>query len=174
MSDGTPTPEFSHVIDRRQITASPVELTADETQRAALAQRFGLVSIDALSANVTLELDGEVVKASGTLQADVVQSCAISGEDLPVHIREEIAFNFVPECEIVSEEEIELEEEELDEIPYVGTSFDLGEAVAQSLALAIDPYATGPDADRMREEHDLTEKAPQGPLQEALAKLKRD
>jgi uncharacterized metal-binding protein YceD (DUF177 family) len=162
------------MIDRRQITASPVELTADEAQRANLAQRFGLVAINALSASVTLLLEGEVVKAKGTLQANVVQSCAISGEDLPVAIREEIAFDFVPENEITGEEEIELEEEELDQIPYSGTAFDLGEAVAQSLALAIDPYATGPDAERMREEHDLEEKGPQGPLQEALAKLKRD
>lgn len=174
MTEATPTPEFSRMIDRRQITSAPVELTADETQRAALARRFNLVAIDTLSASVTLDVHGEVVTANGTLQADVVQSCAISGEDLPVQIREEIAFHFVPESEIASEEEIELEEEELDEIPYSGTSFDLGEAVAQSLALAIDPYATGPDAERTREEHDLSEKGPQGPLQEALSKLKRD
>lgn len=169
-----PAPEFSKMIDRRQITAAPVELVADENQRAALAQRFGLVAIYALSASISLELDGEVVKASGTMQADIVQSCAISGEDLPVQIREGIAFHFVPERAQSSEEEVELEEEELDEIPYSGTAFDLGEAVSQSLALAIDPYATGPDADRMREEHDLNEKGPQGPLQEALAKLKRE
>jgi uncharacterized metal-binding protein YceD (DUF177 family) len=167
-------PEFSKIIDRRQISASPVELSADETQRKGLARRFGLVAIDTLSASVALELDGEVVKASGTMRADVVQSCAISGEDLPVEICEQIAFNFVHESAMSTAEEVELEEEQLDEIPYAGTSFDLGEAVAQSLALAIDPYATGPDADRMREEHDLTEKGPQGPLQEALAKLKRD
>ncbi len=169
-----PAPEFSRMIDRRQITASPVELSADEHQRAALARRFGVVAIDALSASIALEPDGEVVKASGTLQADVVQSCAISGEDLPVQIREEITIRFVPERTVSTEEEVELEAEELDEISYSGTAFDLGEAVAQSLALAIDPYATGPDAERMREEHDLTEKGPQGPLQEALAKLKRD
>ena len=169
-----PTPEFSKMIDRRHISAPPVELSADENQRAALAARFGLVAIDALSASISLELDGEVVKASGTMQAEIVQSCAISREDLPVQIHEEITFSFVPEHALSTEEEVELEEEDLDEIPYSGTTFDLGEAVAQSLALAIDPYATGPDADRMRAEHDLSDKGPQGPLQEALAKLKRD
>jgi len=38
----------------------------------------------------------------------------------------------------------------LDEIEYTGTHIDLGEAVAQSLALAIDPFLTGPNADAAR------------------------
>jgi uncharacterized metal-binding protein YceD (DUF177 family) len=177
MSEPTiPPPEFSRVVDRRSITGEPMGLEATEAERAALAERFALVRIDSLSARLTLEADGEEVKAHGRLQAAIVQSCAVSGEDLPVEIDEELALVFVPERgEEPEEEEIELEEEELDEIPYSGTAFDLGEAVAQSLALSIDPYATGPEADRAREEHDLAEKGPQGPLQNALAAaLKKD
>jgi hypothetical protein len=79
---------------------------------------------------------------------------------------------FVPET-VVEQEEIELEEEDLDEIPYAGTAFDLGEAVAQSLALAIDPYATGPDAERVRKEKGLTDEAAHGPFA-ALSALKKD
>ena len=45
------------------------------------------------------------------------------------------------------EEEIELGEEELDTIFYEGGSVDLGEAVAQSLALALDPYPRSPAAE---------------------------
>ena len=41
-------------------------------------------------------------------------------------------------------------------------------AVAQSLALAIDPFATGPDADRVRKEVGLEEPARENPF----AKLK--
>ena len=44
-----------------------------------------------------------------------------------------------------------LDADALDEIPFSGTQFDVGEAVAQSLALAIDPFATGPGAERVRE-----------------------
>lgn len=172
MSGAAPAPEFSRMVDIRGITAEPVQLTATPGECGALAQRFAIVAVDSLTASVSLTAKGERIEASGTLSADIVQSCAVSGDDLPVKMEEELSLHFVPEREI-AEEEIELEEEDLDEIPYCGTSFDLGEAVAQSLALAIDPYLTGPDADRVREEHDLSEKGPQGPLQEALAKLKK-
>ncbi len=172
MSDSLPAPEFSRMVDIRGITAEPVQLAATAEECAALAERFAIVAVNSLSASIALVTKGERVEASGTLDADIVQTCAISGDELAVTIAENLSLTFVPEREI-TEEEIELEEEDLDEIPYSGTSFDLGEAVAQSLALAIDPYLTGPDADRVREEHDLAEKGPQGPLQEALAKLKK-
>jgi uncharacterized metal-binding protein YceD (DUF177 family) len=160
------------MVDRRGLTAAPLDLVADEAEREALARRFGLVAIDRLQASVTLEADGEIVTGEGTLSAEIVQSCAVSGDDLPVTIAEPLDLRFVPEAP-VEQEEVELAEEELDEIPYSGTAFDLGEAVAQSLALAIDPYATGPDADAVREEVGLAEESPSGPFA-ALAALKKD
>lgn len=168
-------PEFSRLVDSRKLPQQPVVLDASKAECAALAERFGLVGLGSLHAQVSLTEFGDGVDASGRLVADLVQSCAVTGEDLPVSIDEEIAFRFVPEKIEELEEEIELEEEDLDEIAFSGTSFDLGEAVAQSLALAIDPYATGPGADRAREEHGLAGKAPDGPLQRALgAALKKD
>ena len=166
-------PEFSRPIDRRQLRAKPVTIEANDTERKALAERFGLIAIERLAAEVTLEADGEAIGARGTLEAKVVQICAVSGDDLPVRIREPIAVRFVPEAE-VTVEEVELEEEQLDEIPYAGQVFDLGEAVAQSLALAIDPFATGPEAERVRKEKGLGDEGANGPLAEALAALKKD
>jgi len=166
------TSEFSRMVDRRGLAEEPVTLVADSSEREALAKRFGLIAIDRLEATLTLEADGEAVDAGGTLSADVVQSCAVSGDDLPVSISEPVTLRFVPETPIEAEE-IELEESELDEIPYSGTSFDLGEAVAQSLALAIDPFATGPDADRVRKEKGLLDEAASGPFA-ALAALKKE
>ena len=163
-------PEFSRPVDRRHLTAQPVKLAAGEAERKALAERFGLVAIGRLEATVSLEAEGETVVARGTLSADVVQSCAVTGDDLPVTIEEPVAFRFVPEVP-VTEEELELAEEDLDEIPYSGASFDLGEAVAQSLALAVDPYATGPDAERVRQEKGLLDESAAGPFA-ALAALK--
>ena len=72
----------------------------------------------------------------------------------------------------IDEEELELEEDDLDEIPFEGHTIDLGEAVAQSLALAIDPYATGPQADRVRKEVGLSDETANGPFA-ALAALKK-
>ena len=163
-------PEFSRPIDRRQLKEKPVELAADEAERKALARRFGLVSIKRLEARADLQADGDAVVAEGRLGADIVQTCAVSGEDLPVTIDEPLDLRFVPAREI-AEEEIELEEEELDEIPFSGHVFDLGEAIAQSLALAIDPYAVGPQAERVRREKGLSGEEASGPFA-ALAALK--
>ena len=164
------TTEFSRMVDRRSVNAAPLRLVADEPERKALARRFGLIAVDRLEAEVTLEADGEAVDAKGTLSAEIVQTCAVSGDDLPVRIEEPLTLRFVPEAP-VTEEELELAEEQLDEIAYSGTSFDLGEAVAQSLALAIDPYATSPEADRVRREKGLAEEQASGPFA-ALAALK--
>src|SRR5690606_3201752 len=148
-----------------------IEATADE--RVALARRFGIVAIHQLQATVRLERKGDALAASGRLSAAIVQSCAVSGEDLPVRIDEPLAFRFVPERAIGEEElELELAEDELDESPLDGHAFGLGAAVAQSLALAIDPYATGPEADRVRKEAGLSDEAASGPFA-ALAALKK-
>jgi uncharacterized metal-binding protein YceD (DUF177 family) len=163
--------EFSRLVDRRHLPTQSLHLVADEAARKALAERFGLVAVNRLEANVSLEADGDAVNAQGSLAADIVQSCAVSGDDLPVTIAEPLAFRFVPESTPAAEE-VELTEEQLDEIPYAGAAFDLGEAVAQSLALAIDPYATGPGAEEVRKEKGLSDEAASGPFA-ALAALKK-
>lgn len=163
--------EFPRPIDRRHLTAKPVALVASAEERAALAKRFGLVRVDRLEAEIELYADGDAVNASGRLGADIVQSCAVSGEDLPVRIDEPLTLRFVPE-QAIEDEELELEESQLDEVPFTGHVFDLGEAVAQSLALAIDPYAVGPNAEQARKEAGLADEAASGPFA-ALAGLKK-
>lgn len=173
MTDAVPATEFSRPIDRRHLAATPSRLVATEAERTALAKRFGLVRVDRLEAEISLEADGEAVKASGRLGADIVQSCAVSGEDLPVTIDEALSLRFVPETESeTAGEEIELEESQLDELPFAGHVFDLGEAVAQSLALAIDPYAVGPGAEQARKDAGIGDEAASGPFA-ALAGLKK-
>lgn len=145
------TPELSRQIDIRQSEGKHALIEASEAERVALAERFGIVSVDRLTADLVLHRKDRIVEAAGTLVADIVQSCAVSAEDLPVHVDEKIAFRFVPEAQDhAPDEEIEIDASDCDEIEYAGTHFDLGEAVAQSLALAIDPFLTGPDADRAR------------------------
>ena len=163
--------ELSRPVDLRQILAKPVAIEATDDERKALARRFGLVRIDRLEAEVALEVDGEAIGAKGRLRAAIVQSCAVSGEDLPVTIDEPLALRFVP-AQSVADDEVELEENDLDEIPFEGTAFDLGEAVAQSLALAIDPYAVGPNAEQARKDAGLLDEAAAGPFA-ALAALKK-
>lgn len=164
-------PEFSRPIDRRRLPAGKVELAPNEQERAALAKRFDIIRIDRLEAQLTLEEKGDAVLARGRLQADIVQSCAVSAEDLPVTIDEPLELRFVAERP-VEVEELELGADELDEIAFDGEELDLGEAVAQSLALSIDPYPVGPEAERARREAGLVEEAASGPFA-ALAALKK-
>jgi len=144
--------EFSRPVDVRQAESKAHHLVATTQECAALAERFALVRIDRLEAELALKREGREVAAEGRLLADVVQPCAVSGEDLAVAIDEPLAFRFVPaRCDHRPDEEIELSAEDCDEIEYDGSHIDLGEAVAQSLALAIDPFLTGPDADAARD-----------------------
>jgi len=167
-------PEFSRPVDRERIGDGARRIEADAREREALARRFGLVSIAKLEADLSLSVEGTVIGAAGRMRADIVQSCAVSGEDLPVHIDEPVALRFVPEASRQPDEEVELSEEDCDEIEYSGTQFDLGEAIAQSLVLAIDPFATGPDADRVRKEKGLLDEAASGPFAALAALKKRD
>lgn len=144
-------PEFSRPVDIRQAGTSELRLQASEAERSALAERFGLVRIDRLEAQVSLEREDSVVDASGKLVAEFIQSCAVSAQDLPVAVNEELSFRFIPASEAdQAVEEVEIDPEDCDEIEYSGTSFDLGEALAQSLALTIDPFAIGPGAKEAR------------------------
>ena len=172
MNDNTPTgSEFSRPVERARMGDGLRHLVADEAERAALAARFHLVSIARLEADITLDPDGDIVNATGTLRTDFVQSCAVSGDDLPISVSEPLIFRFVPTGNYRPDEEVELNENDCDEIEYAGGTFDLGEAIAQSLALAIDPYATGPDADQARKKAGLLDESQTG-FFVALAALK--
>lgn len=164
-------PEFSRLVDVNRLPSEPLTVEAGAAERTALARRFGLASIERLDAEVAFTTDGDKIDARGRMQAAWVQSCAVSGEDLPVTRDEPIALRFVPERPIEAEE-LELAEGELDEISYSGESFDIGEAVAQSLALAIDPYAVGAEAERVRREAGLQDESASGPFA-ALSALKK-
>ena len=82
--------------------------------------------------------------------ANAVQACVASGEDVPEKIDQPFVLRFVPEAEAgidSADEEIELGEAALDEVGYSGSAVDLGEAVAQTLALALNPYPRAPNAE---------------------------
>ena len=166
------TPEFSRIFDIRGIPNDPIKLEADAAELAALARRIGVESIKRFEAEVTLMRGGTTIDVTGRIVAEVTQMCAISNEPFATTVDEPLALRFVPEtAPSAAEIELEIDSEASDEIPYTGTQFDLGEELAQSLALAIDPYATGPNADGVREETGLSDRASGGAFA-ALGALK--
>ncbi len=167
-----PPPEFSRKVDIREIGDKPVRLSANAGECAALARRFGIVAVLRLEAEVSLEPKGQMVEATGSFTADILQSCAISAEDLALRIVEPLLLRFVPARAIKRvEPEIELAVDDCEEVEYTGTAFDLGEEVAQSLAVAIDPFVVGPMADEARRSAGLLDQDSSGPFA-ALARLK--
>lgn len=167
-------PEFSRMVRARPTPPEKISIETNEAERAALARRFEVVAISALKADLTLTPDGDAIEADGTLFADVIQTCAVSGEDFPQRIEEPLALRFVREARSIDpEEEAELPADEPDEIEFAGDAFDLGEAVAQSLGLAIDPFAEGPNADAARREAGIVQEGEaEGPLADLLRGLK--
>jgi uncharacterized metal-binding protein YceD (DUF177 family) len=135
-------PEFSRPVRIDTLGAEPrrIALAADEAERTALARRFGLVAVARLEAEAAVSRGGDRVVAAGSLRAEVTQSCVATGEPVEAAVDEEFRIEFRPTPAAGSEEEIELDETELDVLFYDGASIDLGEAVAQTLPLALDPY----------------------------------
>lgn len=142
------TPEFSRPvrIDTLGEGVRMIAVEADPAERAALATRFGLLSVDRLSADTKVRREGNIVFAEGRLEADVVQACVASGEPVRTSIGEPFSLKFVPEAER-ADEELDLDVEDFDTIDYAGSAIDLGEAVAETLALSLDPFPRSPDAD---------------------------
>lgn len=157
--------EFSRPYDTRGLPAGPVSLVATAEECAALARRFEVVSISGFEAVVDMIADGRAVDASGRFTARLVQSCAVSGEDVAVALDEPVKLRFVPPgAPHRPDEELELDAGECDEIELDGTHFDIGEALAQSLALAIDPFLTGPNADEARRKAGIVDAGASGPF----------
>jgi len=140
--------EFSHVVKLNEIGAgeSPVRLSASADERAGLAARFDLAGLDTLDAELMLSCDADGVLAQGRFNAVLAQHCVATGEPVSAIINETVNIRFVNEPVVDPGAEIELEADDCDSMFHDGQGVDLGEAVAQSLGLALDPYPRRPGA----------------------------
>lgn len=150
------TPEFSRPepLDTIGEGDREVAIEADAAERAGLAARFGLVSIEALSARFRVRKAGARVAAEGRVAARVTQACSITGEPIAAVVDEAVSLIFAREGE--GADEVELDAGALDVLPIEGDAFgggsieggsiDLGEAAAETVALALDPFPRGPNA----------------------------
>jgi hypothetical protein len=143
---------FSRPIRAGHIKDAPQEhvLVAGPETRAELAQRFGLPGIALLRGEFKLQHERSgIIAAQLRMQAKVTQTCVVTLEAFDARIDEESALRFVPASSLPESEGVELDAETLDgpdEIPYTGDLLHLGEALAEQLALALDPYPRKPGA----------------------------
>jgi uncharacterized metal-binding protein YceD (DUF177 family) len=166
--------EFAHRLPLNQIRdGERIDLSADERERRRLAERLGLRSLARFDAHATLERKGEVVHARGRLKASLCQSCVVTDDPVDAHADEAFDIYFLPEPSSDSpDEEIELRESDCDVVFHDGSAIDLGEAVADSLALSLDPYPRSAGAEATLKEAGVLTEEEAGPFA-ALAKLKR-
>lgn len=167
--------EFSRPVRIDTIGAAPRELAleADEGERAALARRFDIASLEELTARASLFVEAGQVRAQGNVCARIVQLCAATNVDLPTSIDAPFDIAFRRDAPVDAPDAgLELSEFECDVIFYEGGAIDLGEAVAETLALAIDPYARAPEADAVLKEMGVLSEGVAGPFA-ALAGLKQ-
>jgi uncharacterized metal-binding protein YceD (DUF177 family) len=171
-----PGAEFSRLIEVEALGTDAVErlLEASETERAALARRFGLLALDRLAARVTVQREpGRRVRVTGRFQAELQQRCVVTL--VPVTSRIDDRFVTVyADDPAIEDEPIDWDDDEEIE-PLENGTIDLGEGVVQQLAVRIDPYPRAPGAalpDAFRAE-DGAEQAKVSPFDELAALRKR-
>ncbi len=140
------TPEFSRPerLDAIGAGERTVAIEADAAERAALATRFGLVSIERLAATYRVRKATAGITAEGRVQAEVTQACSITDEPLEAVVDEAVSLLFAEEG--APAEEVELGADALDTLPIEDGAIDLGEATAETMVLALDPFPRGPGA----------------------------
>jgi uncharacterized metal-binding protein YceD (DUF177 family) len=159
-------PEFSRPLSPGAVGAAgrTETLTASPAECAALAARFNILGIGRVGA--VLQLASEpagAVLAEGRITAEVTQACSVSLEPVVQLVDEPVAFRLLP-----SGQPAEEDPDEIDAIETVNGVADLGEAVAEQLALALDPFPRHPEAELPPEANDAAAGA-----FAALASLKR-
>ncbi len=139
-------PEFSRVIRAHEIGGKRREaIAANEAERAALAARFGLLSLDSLEADLTLRREAAGIRVTGRVRAIAEQACTVSDQPVPARVDEDVDLLFVEEAHATPDEEVELSSTDCDVISYDGQAIDVGEAAAQSFSLALEPYPRASD-----------------------------
>lgn len=140
--------EFSHFVKLNDVGAGAlnIHLSADSQARAGLLARFDLAALDMLEADMAVSRDAKGVLAIGRFQGRLEQYCVATGEPILAILDEPIAIRFIAEPVVGVDVEIELAADDCDTMFHDGQGVDLGEAVAQSLGLALDPYPRSPHA----------------------------
>ena len=144
-----PAPEFSHVVAVESLEdgETVIDIEADADERAALARRFGLLALDSLTAKVGLTpVDGGLVRVHGTLAAKVTQACVVTLK--PVMTGVEGSFERLYGAGAPEEAGGPITDADAEESPepFTHGAVDVGEAVAEQLALELDPFPRAPGA----------------------------
>lgn len=144
-------PEFSRPVTAAALAdAALTDRTfsgaAEPAERAALAARYGVPAVLALSFRAHARPWGPGgLRVSGAVEATLRQTCVVTLEPVDTAVAEPFERFLAPPAKLA--EAARLLDPELDEAPEpLGAAVDLGEIAAETAALAIDPYPRRPGA----------------------------
>ncbi|MBL6454484.1 DUF177 domain-containing protein [Belnapia sp. T6] len=118
-------------------------LEASPDECAALARRFGILGLDSVTATLrVLPEPGGTVLVEGRMAAKLTQACVVTLDPVAQEVDEPVAFRLLPPGQ-----EPQDGPDDPDEIEAPEGTADLGEVLAEQLALALDPYPRAPGAE---------------------------
>lgn len=135
-------------LDRMGASGAALEITANDSERAALARRFGFLGLPGFSARVSVERrPGGQIVVEGRLRGRVVQACILTLDPITQELDE--TFRIVFKQGLAEEHDSESGEALLSAQadapePLQGNLLDVGEIVAEQLSLAAEPYPRRP------------------------------
>ena len=129
----------------------PLDLSADESTRNAVAAFAGVDSLQRLDASFDVTRRGSGLRVIGEVVASVGQTCVVTLEPIISEVREPIDLIFVSsasERESAAEDASQSIDPEAADEPemLVDGMADLGAVATEFLMLAIDPYPRKPGA----------------------------
>jgi len=137
------------------------EIVPTAVEMTALARRLGVRQIDAMRAVGTVSLlrGGDALRVEGRLEARVTQNCVVTLEPVMQAVDERFTLEFGETADVIDVASGELvvvpDQDQPDPMP--AGRLDIGELVAEQLALVIDPYPRkeGADLDAVLRQHGL-------------------
>lgn len=150
-------PEWSVWIkaDDIPLEGKSVDISPDSAQMPLIAQRLGISSLNSLQASLFLSKSkgGVMVHVTGTLSAEIVQTCVVTLDPLRNRIEEQFEAWFADQEHVVLFEkakraaltkhemmDLPILEEQEDPEPLEDGKINVAELVVQYLCLAINPY----------------------------------
>jgi uncharacterized metal-binding protein YceD (DUF177 family) len=145
--------EIQRIVDIERMGASgstALDIAASDSERAALAKRFGFLGLPAFAARITVDRrPGGRVVVEGRLRGKIVQACILTldpvTQDLDETFRIVFKQDLTEERDPESGEALVSPQADAPE-PLSGNMLDVGEIVAEQLSLAADPYPRRPGA----------------------------
>jgi uncharacterized metal-binding protein YceD (DUF177 family) len=132
--------EFLRLVPLTRLGIEPYrqEIVATETEREALARRFGLLSLARLAAEIELVREPtETILLTAAFEAVFEQECIVTLDPVSGSVANRFQLRYGPP-EV--EEGVPAGDDDPAFEPLTGDAIDVGEAVAQEFSLALPPF----------------------------------